>query len=314
MPAYDASQYGFDANGFMRMKKDLNYIMRHLDHSNVKRLYTEYCEIKSEHGETAIDGPELVMKKNGSTTVRLKMGYNPASSEFEFNLYNAAGVKTIYLDSSGEAVFSGNIQTDKNAYIGTNLYIGSTSEVATRYMMMYSGTGFSYYGMDSSGDMLIYSNGKGLYVTAAKSIGILSLNEGVGIYGQTFFDIKTYSSDSADSAIIEHRGSSDFIIKHSGSGDLALGQAGTGNIRLESVNGNIYIESDTGVTFINYYAHETVLMTTNSFVGNNVSSGTIASQGWVSTNYSPLGHTHSYASQSDINDAIDAHVAAYHTP
>lgn len=124
--------YGVDEDGIIRMQKDLNYLLTHLDHQNVRTLYTEYCDIKSEHGETQIDGPALKMF-DSSGTLRLFMGYDSsnvgpttATSDFVFNLYDANGVTQISLNSSGEAVFGGNIQTMQDAYFGRFVFIGST--------------------------------------------------------------------------------------------------------------------------------------------------------------------------------------------
>lgn len=160
------------------LNKWANNSLGNLDYFNVRRLYTNYCNIQSEDGETVIDGPQFIMRSAGSTTIRLSQGYNPASSSFEYNLYDAAGNRTFYVDStghvvltgkpliemygnsttlrlqmgylastndfvfkmfdaagnqsiylnaSGEAVFAGNVQTDKNAYVGNDLYVGTNS-------------------------------------------------------------------------------------------------------------------------------------------------------------------------------------------
>lgn len=45
----------------------------------------------------------------------------------------------------------------------------------------------------------------------------------------------------------------------------------------------------------------------SSPVGNG-----IATTSWVSANYSSIGHTHNYATNTDISDALAAHVAQYH--
>jgi hypothetical protein len=109
MSQYDTAQYSFSEDGFQRMKKDLDYIMRNLDHRNVKRLYTEFCDVQSAAGETVIDGPLIKQYASGSTTLRLKEGYNPASSAFEFALYNSTGVQTVGIDSSGNVDVTGTI-------------------------------------------------------------------------------------------------------------------------------------------------------------------------------------------------------------
>lgn len=126
--------YSFDEDGMLRLQKDLNYMFNHLDDSNVRRLYTENCNIQSEDGETTIDGPLLVMTGDpgttNSTTIRLKAGWDDGTSEFVFNLYDTLGNPTIEIDSTGDAVFRGSVNTAKDVYIGQKLIInwdGSTT-------------------------------------------------------------------------------------------------------------------------------------------------------------------------------------------
>jgi hypothetical protein len=92
-----------------QMSKLLEYMLYNQDHDNVKQLFTEYCNIQSEDGETVIDGPLLTMRAAGSTTIRLKQGYDPASGNFVFNLYNTTGGQTVGIDSTGNATFTGTI-------------------------------------------------------------------------------------------------------------------------------------------------------------------------------------------------------------
>ena len=124
--------YSIDEDGIVRLQKDLNYLLTHLDHQNVRTLYTEFCDIRSELGETVIDGPALKMY-DSSGILRLFMGLDStsvspttATSDFVFNLYDANGIRQISLNSSGEAVFGGNIQTMQDAYFGRFVFIGST--------------------------------------------------------------------------------------------------------------------------------------------------------------------------------------------
>lgn len=120
--------YSFDEDGILRLQKDLNYMFYHLDDKNVRRLYTEYCEIKSKEGETEIDGPLIVMKGDpgttNSTTIRIKMGWNKDSSNFEFNIYGSSGAPSIEINSSGEVVVRGNINTEKDIYVGNRIFLG----------------------------------------------------------------------------------------------------------------------------------------------------------------------------------------------
>jgi hypothetical protein len=80
-----------------------NTFLHFLNHLNVTELYTEYCDIKSEDGETQIDGPLILMyDKQGTPVLRLKEGYDPVSDDFVFQLYNAAGNLTVNIDSNGD--------------------------------------------------------------------------------------------------------------------------------------------------------------------------------------------------------------------
>ena len=123
-------RYQFDEDGFMRLQKDIDALInnRNLDHQHIGRLYTEYCDIRSENGETIIEGPTLKMYDRQAVPVkRLQMGYNSADADFNLTIYDAAGNPTIYLNSTGEAVFAGNIETLKNAKIGQILELQATT-------------------------------------------------------------------------------------------------------------------------------------------------------------------------------------------
>ncbi len=112
MASYDFGRINPDSTDIrdelIKLKRTLEYFGQNLNHRNVKTLFTEYCQIQSEDGETVIDGPLILMySATDSTTLRLEMGYD--SSEFVFNLYNLAGVQTVHMDSSGNAAFTGTI-------------------------------------------------------------------------------------------------------------------------------------------------------------------------------------------------------------
>lgn len=96
----------------------------HLDERNVKRLYTEYCNIQSEAGETEIDGPLLLMRSNGSSTIRLKAGWDSNINEFVFNLYGESGTPSVELNSTGNAVFKGTLNTDEDVFVGNRIFVG----------------------------------------------------------------------------------------------------------------------------------------------------------------------------------------------
>jgi hypothetical protein len=139
--------YSIDEDGIVRMQKDLNYLLTHLDHQNVTRLYTNYCSIQSEYGETWINGPLLTMKTTASTTIRLLAGYDASTGDFVFKLFDVNGLAQISLNSSGEAIFGGNVITGKDILckhivVGSETTDSMTAMTSNTYgiYMRYPGT------------------------------------------------------------------------------------------------------------------------------------------------------------------------------
>jgi hypothetical protein len=128
-----------------KLNKTLNWLMNNLDHDNVRRLYTEYCSIQSENGETVIDGP-LIKMTEGTTTLRLKMGKD--GSDFVFKLYSAAGVETLVLNSTGSISINGGIVL--GGYLSAAGQISSSS-IICRGDLYVSGN------IDSSGTLIVRS-------------------------------------------------------------------------------------------------------------------------------------------------------------
>ena len=97
------------------LKKTLTWLMANLDHDNVKRLYTEFCQITSAAGETQISGPLLLMyDKQTPPVLRRRIGYDPTSTLFVDEWYNPSGVLTAYVDTNGklkvvDGIFTGTI-------------------------------------------------------------------------------------------------------------------------------------------------------------------------------------------------------------
>jgi hypothetical protein len=65
------------------------------------------------------------MYKRDDTTLRLRAGYNSFSSDFVFELYDADGSLAIGLNSTGQVIVSGNIQTPKDVYVGKRLIVNA---------------------------------------------------------------------------------------------------------------------------------------------------------------------------------------------
>ena len=139
-----------------KLSRSLEYIMNHMDHANVRQLYTEYCNIQSKAGETEIDGPTLIQKASGSTTIRLKMGWEPSSTSFVFKIWNAAGSTMIELDSSGGVVFMGTLRSGSTT--------GQRIEIKDQNFFMYNSSNQleglvfgSTFG--TWGDVFLYNDG-----------------------------------------------------------------------------------------------------------------------------------------------------------
>lgn len=130
--------YGFDEDSIIRLQKDLNHLLTHLDSQNVRKIYTERCEIKSEKGETVINGPLIEMydldavTSQASTTLRLRMGFDESTNAFVFDLYTSDGVPTISMNSSGIATFSGDLNTAEDINVGNNIFIGYSSDLSLK--------------------------------------------------------------------------------------------------------------------------------------------------------------------------------------
>lgn len=94
-------------NQLIKLSRAVEYLTQHLDHDNVKQLYTEQCDIQSANGETVIDGPLITQRDANSTTIRIKQGYDPDSTGFVYKMYNQSGAEVIGLDSTGNGVITG---------------------------------------------------------------------------------------------------------------------------------------------------------------------------------------------------------------
>ncbi len=106
----------------IRLYKTLDVMFSSLNSQNVKSLQTDKTKIASSDGYTEIDGARIIMRDAGGNK-RLEIGAD-GSGNFIFTLNNISGKKSIQLSSTGDAVFCGDIETEKDASVGDNLYIG----------------------------------------------------------------------------------------------------------------------------------------------------------------------------------------------
>lgn len=127
--------YGDDLEtALIRLKKTLTVILSSLDSKNIKKITTDKTEISSEDGRTTIDGTRIIMKDSMDNT-RLEMGAEGDS--FVFRLKNKFGKDSVTLSDTGDARFCGDIETEKNASVGNNLYLGKTNNQSGTKMLQF---------------------------------------------------------------------------------------------------------------------------------------------------------------------------------
>lgn len=144
-----------------RLNKWSDHFFRNLTHLNVKKLYTEYCSIRSEAGETQIIGPLINMwDKQSTPELRLCMGYDKTSSEFLFNLYDTDGNQTVSLTSAGQFQLSGKPLI--------SMYDTSTLRLKMGYDSLTSTWGFNLY--DTSGNETVSLSSTGHFQLTGKPL------------------------------------------------------------------------------------------------------------------------------------------------
>jgi hypothetical protein len=169
----------------------LNWALGNLSSKNVKRIDTTETSVKSRDGETQIAGPLLMMyDKQTPPVLRLKMGYDAETGKFIFQMYDATGALTLSENDAGEAVFSGNIATLKDAYVGNNLYIGNMEAKSKTIYLFNNGLGNAcLVSLDADGKLHIYNIGGGLEIISdgnmdfAGSSVASQVNSTTGIHG-----------------------------------------------------------------------------------------------------------------------------------
>jgi hypothetical protein len=135
-------------NTIVAMNDRLSWIMAKLDSQNVKSVDTNETVVSSADGTTEIVGPVLVQKDNAGVT-RLQQGYDAATGNFTYALYNALGVQTIGVDSNGNATFSGSITA--STITGGTITGGTIRTAAVdNARIELSGAGLASYGADNN--------------------------------------------------------------------------------------------------------------------------------------------------------------------
>lgn len=91
----------------IKISRELNDMLYHLDSDNIRQILTDRVEVRSEDGTTEIKGNMIRQTDNYQT--RLLLGYDINTGKFRFAVYDADGNLAIYMDDNGDAVFTGNV-------------------------------------------------------------------------------------------------------------------------------------------------------------------------------------------------------------
>jgi len=172
-------------------------------------------------GQLQLCGKPLIEMYDQSNHLRLRMGYDSATSKFVFQMYDILGVETISLNSTGEAVFKGNIETTKNAKVGNNIEIGdvSQSNVEKKISFFSNGAEQCSVEMDNTGKMKV-AGYAGLDITSFLGDIVINSLEALSLSGYNNFSLETVNTGSTENANISHTGSGDFYLGHAGSGKV----------------------------------------------------------------------------------------------
>jgi hypothetical protein len=274
--------YGFDQDSIIRLQKDLNHILLHLNDQNVRNLNTDICDIRSGDGETVIDGPLIKMygKLTGSSRMtsdicRLEMGWNPSTSNFVFKLYNSTGGETVSLDASGEAIFAGNINTTKSVFIGDNLFIGNPTNTTSLKGVYFNTTApvasdaLPWHAYEDITGLLWCRNHNHLNLLSTGGMAISMSGNLGGLRIDNTYGVSLYSQqDSAFLNVLIARQTTDSVFKNF----IRLNQAGSIDL-FATTGGDVTL---TSTTFIN-------LNSTGAYIASDAASSSqlIATRGWV---------------------------------
>ncbi|MEN6313261.1 MAG: hypothetical protein ABFD25_03315 [Clostridiaceae bacterium] len=191
-------------NAYVDTTQYLGHLLSFLDSDNVKKLNTNKTSIRSNNGETEIDGPLLIMKdKQETPVIRLKMGYDIDSLDFVYQLMNAVGDVTVNIDSGGNltverGTFKGSITIGTNNNVfkadgATGIWLGHTDFASAPFKVGLDGaataTNLAITGGSISVDTdLLVGNNIFLGDMADTSKNIYFFNDGISEVAYIGFD------------------------------------------------------------------------------------------------------------------------------
>lgn len=305
----------FNEDAIIKLQKDLNHLLTHLDSQNVKKLYTEYCEIESNEGTLVMEGPVFLMYGDplttNSTTVRLFMGWDSTkrsstgTNNFVFSLFNQSGNPTIELNSCGNAIFSGNVNTSENINIGNNIYLGSSTPSSDMKGIYFNSTipgsptstgGMAYLGTSDGKSGLMWSHNWDAFVLASTGgLDVIARN-GITIgLGDGSADITMFSTFAFVPGSYIHYGAYEMLLDASYFIEMDVGinaywylsDTGmaeiysTGKVLINNLASYVSLES----TVVEMKSTSPILIgdstLNNAYIGTSESTQKIATRGYV---------------------------------
>ena len=223
----------------------IKWLTAKLDSKNVKRLDTNETVIKSQYGETYINGPLIQQwDMQEPQVLRLQLGYDHSVDKFTFEMWDALGDKNIYLNDNGEAVFAGNVNTKKSAYIGDNVYIGTQAYSGTEKLISFFNRSTDLVDLECGiYTETLVAGEYSMYLKATSGIDIAA-TDGVS-YGGLNITAEHFSLQAGNYDTV---GDSD--IQFTGNGNLAIMKDGiSGNIDILNSGEGLSVSHDGDVSF-----------------------------------------------------------------
>ncbi len=153
------------------------------------KVDTDLVTVRSESGNLNVSGNKIIM--SDSKTDRFIAEYNPDTDIFSFTIYNSQGQPTVYINSLGNAVLSGRIDSSE---------IYSSTIIGTDSVSYENKTGGVFAEIDTTGIKVMQDKNKARLQKVGMSVGddgtaYLVLGSGDGT-GQEIINGVVYSNGS----------------------------------------------------------------------------------------------------------------------
>lgn len=244
-------------------------------------IFTGEIGILSDAGEyTTLNGSLLTM--GDGTNNRIKLGYDSEQTKFIFEMYDGDGLKTLSFNDTGQAVFSGSIDTKKDVKIGESLRMRSVDAQTGRGI--YFGETDDNWIQEYNGEMVLHA-GDILTLQGSNHLNVHS---------------KTHTSLRSDDFLTVGGGQ----VNISGGNDryVQIASYGTGDIFLTTDNGGAY-----------YNGNE---IATTDQIPDPIDTSNLVTYEYLDWNHYTQTEIDSklnlYATENYVDQAILDHVNAWH--